>query len=496
MEGWNDYGVETILHSNCISKYSLLKAINKIYYKNIDIIKTQTPAGNRCLSGGIQTPDIIDQLKELKMEQLKASICIPATRMAGLKKCVDAIVKNAGVSVCDYEILWEEDKDRTGCSETLKRLVSRAKSNRIMFLADDCIPDKNFLKYALESMETLPDGWGVVGLTTIDTKLKIAINDFGHWLADKRILKYIDGGDFFPIEYRHCYVDCELQDIAKEQSRFIVSEKSKIYHSHPIHGSCKTDDVYKRAYSEENKNHDFKTYCQRKRDRMQKKYGVKLAIAVPLTDEMVYRHFFFSFIKVVTEYMSSLVKNGKSISMDVLMPDFPCQIDAARNNLVQQALLLGCTHILMMDSDQIYGTDNMIEKMLSHNKPVLGARVHRRYPPFDPLLLLGEPGKLTQVKDEDIKNPDGTFKTELHVDYTGTGCIMYDMQIFNDMIPDRWFEFKTGKDGQAIGEDIWMCHKLKEKGIDIIVDTSIDIKHLTLLAADWSTYKLFQKIMK
>jgi len=28
-----------------------------------------------------------------------------------------------------------------------------------------------------------------------------------------------------------------------------------------------------------------------------------------------------------------------------------------------------------------------------------------------------------------------------------------------------------------------------------VVDCSIDIKHLTLLAADWGTYKLFQKIM-
>lgn len=315
-------------------------------------------------------------------------------------------------------------------------------------------------------------------------------------MADKKMLQYIPGGDFFSCEYRHCYCDEELRDIAEEQSKFFSSEKSIIYHSHPIHGSCETDEVYTKAYSRENMDHDRSVYFRRKRARMQKKYGIKLAIGIPLTDEMVYRHFFFSFVKVITEYMSGLVKAGKPISFDVLMPDFPCQIDAARNNIVNQALNIGCTHILFMDSDQIYSTDNMIEKMLAHDKPVLGARVHRRYPPFDPLLMEGEIGKLVQVKDDQIKNDDGSFKDEVKVDYTGTGCILYDMKIFNDMIPEKWFQFKTDEDGRPIGEDIWFCEKLKKLGVPVVVDASIDIKHLTLMAADWGTYKLFQKIMK
>ena len=229
---------------------------------------------------------------------------------------------------------------------------------------------------------------------------------------------------------------------------------------------------------------------------MQKKYGVKLAIGIPLTDETVYRQFFFSFVKVITEYMSSLVKTGRSINFDVLMPDFPCQIDAARNNLVQQALLSGCTHIIMMDSDQIYMTEDMLEKMLAHKKPVVGARVHRRYPPFDPLLLRGDVGKLYQVPDKEMRNEDGTFKDEVPVTYTGTGCILYDTQIFIDLIPDKWFQFKVGDEGQPIGEDVVFCEKLRERKIPIVVDCSIDIKHLSLMAIDWGTYKLFQKIMK
>ena len=99
------------------------------------------------------------------------------------------------------------------------------------------------------------------------------------------------------------------------------------------------------------------------------------------------------------------------------------------------------------------------------------------------------------LPDDEIKNKDGTFNKEVSVDYTGTGCILYDMKIFNDMIPEKWFELTTGEQGQPVGEDINFCKKLGERKIPIVVDCSIDIKHLTLLAADWGTYKLFQKIM-
>ena len=229
---------------------------------------------------------------------------------------------------------------------------------------------------------------------------------------------------------------------------------------------------------------------------MKARSGVKLAIAVPLVDDKVYNQFLFSFVKVVTDYITGQNSKGKIADVDILFPDFPCQVDAARNNLVKQALVLGCTHIIFMDSDQIYVTDNLIDKMLAHNKPVLSARVHRRYPPFDPILLMGDVGHLYQIPDEDFRNKDGTFKSEVNVDFTGTGCILYDMKIFSDMSSDKFFEFTTGEQGQPVGEDIGMCDKLGKMGIPIIVDCTIDIKHLTLLAADYGTYALFKKIMQ
>jgi hypothetical protein len=425
------------------------------------------------------------------------SIIIPVIRPESAEKCKEAIIKNAGVPSYEYEIIAKKDTNSIGCPAMVEALTKIAEHDLVMFLGDDTLPEKDFLKNALEEMEKLPDGWGVVGLNTQDVRVPDNQgNPIAHWLADKKMLDHIPGGAFFSTDYHHCWCDNELKDIAEELGRWTWAEKSRIKHNHPVNKTASYDEGYQKAYDGDKEKKDFKVYCQRKRARMQEKYGIKLAIAVPLTDQWVYTQFFFSFIKVVTEYMSSLIQNGKPISFDVLMPDFPCQIDAARNNLVQQALLLGCTHILMMDTDQIYNADSMIDKLLAHEKPVVGARVHRRYPPFDPLLLRGEPGKLYQVKDDEIKNEDGSFKTEVPVTYTGTGCILYDMKIFNDMIPAKWFRFSVGDMGQPIGEDINFCDELKKAGVPIVVDCSIDIKHLTLLAADWGTYKLFQKIMK
>ena len=434
---------------------------------------------------------------------MKVSIIIPIIRPESAERCIKAIKKNAGLPINQYEIVSDMDVHGIGCPRMVEKLTKKTKHDLVMFLGDDTEPEKDFLKHALEAMNNLPDGWGVVGLNTNGPQFGLLgnhtipqnCNPLAHWMADKRILDHIPGGSFFSTDYKHCWCDNELFDIADDMGRWVFAEKSKVIHVHPINKTAELDDGYKKAYSEGNEQHDFRTYCNRKRNRMKEKYGTKLAIAVPLTDEMVYRHFFYSFVQVVVKYMMFLVETGKPIVFDIFMPDFPCQVDAARNNLVQQALLSGCTHILMMDSDQIYLTTDIAEKMLEHNKPVVGARVHRRYPPFDPLLLRGRPGKLYQIPDNEVQKEDGTFEKELSVDNTGTGCVLYDMQVFIDAIPEKWFQLKVGDLGQPIGEDVYFHSRLNERGIPIVVDCSIDIKHLTLLAADWGTYKLFKKIV-
>ena len=405
------------------------------------------------------------------------SIIIPIIREDKAERCIEAIKAGAGSAV--YEIVTGVDTEKDGCPVMIDRLVERTHFNQVMFLGDDTIPEPGFLQAASDAMGTLPDKWGVVGLATEGG------NDAAHWLADKRILRHIEGGKFAPLAYAHCWWDNELQDIAREQDRWTFAEDAKVKHDHPINNDNKGwDDGYIRAYSYDHQKKDLDTYIRRTRIRRrqaqaEKHDGVRLAICFPLTDLKVYSHFMFSFLKLKIPY-----------TYDLLFPNFPGQIDAIRNDLVRQALTLGCTHILMLDTDQIYEDENMIPTLINHDLPVVGVKVHRRYEPYDPILLRGEVGAFIGVPDDEIK-AGGLIK----VDATGCGCLMINTEILLDM-PEPWFELKTGDIGQPIGEDISFCMQLKERGIDVMVDCDINILHLMTWAVGWNQYQIYKAIIK
>lgn len=65
IEHWHSYKVETILYSECISKYDLLSSIKSIFNKDIKISKNNSYEADKCLTGDISTPSIKIQLFEL-----------------------------------------------------------------------------------------------------------------------------------------------------------------------------------------------------------------------------------------------------------------------------------------------------------------------------------------------------------------------------------------------------------------------------------------------
>lgn len=205
----------------------------------------------------------------------------------------------------------------------------------------------------------------------------------------------------------------------------------------------------------------------------------KLGIGIPLTDRKVFMLFFLSWVFLDIPRPWTF-----------FYPRFPGHISDVRNDIVAQALNVGCTHLLMMDTDQTFPPD-IIHRLLSHDKDVVAGRVHRRYPPFDPIMYRGELHKYKHVSDEDIFS-----KKLIEVDATGCGCVLWKTKVFID-IPRPWFEFTpadphTGNG--SVGEDIGFCWKLKQAGYNIFVDTSLEIEHLALMAINKGTYLIFKKL--
>ncbi len=196
-----------------------------------------------------------------------------------------------------------------------------------------------------------------------------------------------------------------------------------------------------------------------------------LAIGVPCTFPFIPSSFFYSFVLMdKPSFVFIHADNGP--------------VDTLRNDIAEKALAEGATDLLMMDVDQIYATDT-ITKLMAHKLPIVGARVHRRYPPFDPIML-----NITDNGYEAIDDYEPGSLIE--VDATGTGCILYSMEVFKKM-PYPWFRFqKNPENGMVIGEDVGFCQDLKSAGYKIFVDTSIEIGHLTTLVVNQATHKLYR----
>ena len=201
--------------------------------------------------------------------------------------------------------------------------------------------------------------------------------------------------------------------------------------------------------------------------------NVKLGIGVPHNFHSVPMAFFDSFITMETPPF-------------VYIRSSAGQIEDMRNGLVREALAAGCTHLIMMDTDQVYHP-RTIRKLLSHKLPIVGCLVYRRYPPFDPLMFKGTQSKYLNINTW----REGEL---VKVDATGTGCLLFDMKVFK-ILPEPWFKHILPGDGiEEEGEDFYFCRNAREAGLEIYVDTSIPCGHLSQMIVNEGTYKLYSRM--
>ena len=190
------------------------------------------------------------------------SIIIPVIRPDKAERCRKAIIDNSGIPASQYEIVTEEDSDRIGAPKMVKKMTDSCQGELVCFLGDDTIPQKDFLKHALEAMAGLPDGWGLVGFDD-NIRIKGTIKAAAHWLADKRLLPLV-GGEFFHTGYRHCWCDNELCVRASELGRYVFCEDAYVFHDHVIVDIKNDDPDYRRVYSQDWIAHDVILFRQRR----------------------------------------------------------------------------------------------------------------------------------------------------------------------------------------------------------------------------------------
>lgn len=129
----------------------------------------------------------------------------------------------------------------------------------------------------------------------------------------------------------------------------------------------------------------------------------------------------------------------------------------ARSLLVDDALNAGASHMLWLDSDMRF-PDDILERLLSHKKPIVGANYITRHDPH--IFVASRNGEI-------IKTTNANRGLE-EVDTVGFGVMLISMAVFKQ-IPKPWFLFEY--DGENYrGEDEYFCRKAREAGLKIYID--------------------------
>ena len=195
-------------------------------------------------------------------------------------------------------------------------------------------------------------------------------------------------------------------------------------------------------------------------------------------------------------FVKSFFSMERPFDMALLTPNSTGPIDTVRNELCMQALMLDCTHVFWMDCDQVY-PPNTLTRLISHNLPIVCAKVHRRHPPYDALLKRYNPDKEDKLEPYvDIEYDEWALRANplelLEVDATGFGCNLLAIEVIEKM-KRPWFMMNLYVK-PVIGEDMYFWEQAKKLGYKIMVDCSINVGHISEAVVDQRTYVEWRKM--
>lgn len=170
--------------------------------------------------------------------------------------------------------------------------------------------------------------------------------------------------------------------------------------------------------------------------------------------------------------------------------------DAVRNKACEQFLASDYTHLLMLDSDHKHPVD-IVHRLArwvvqKPERQVIGGLYFNRRPPFEPCAWgSGENGTYHRLADWQPGLISG-------IELCGTAVLLIAKEVFQK-IERPWFYYDYTAADQLKDEfvypteDIGFCKKVRDAGIDIYLDTTIDTPHGRTDWVNERTYRTFQQ---
>ena len=186
--------------------------------------------------------------------------------------------------------------------------------------------------------------------------------------------------------------------------------------------------------------------------------NIKVAVSVPTYGDW-HPQFGFSIAKLMLFTGVTLVADGiVDLKLNMIEGTY---LDKARNDLAEQAIRTGSTHILWLDADMKFPQDALM-RLLAHDKDIVGANYcYRRFP----LQHVAYKHVSTESNEQHVRLRTTEQSQGLEqVDALGFGCLLMNVNIFAKL-SGPWFEVNP-----QYGEDVYFCLKAKEAGLECWVD--------------------------
>ncbi len=129
-----------------------------------------------------------------------------------------------------------------------------------------------------------------------------------------------------------------------------------------------------------------------------------------------------------------------------------CYIHTNRQMIADEAVKAGCSHLLFVDSDMMFGSDTIV-RLMSNGKDIVGARYNKKMIP-------------------PVSTVPGDLKGLTEVPFLPTGLLLINTEVFTK-IGKPYFSHQD-----AESEDVYFCEKAKANGYQLFCDPTIQVGHL------------------
>jgi hypothetical protein len=196
----------------------------------------------------------------------------------------------------------------------------------------------------------------------------------------------------------------------------------------------------------------------------------QISICVPVRD-FVTAPFSYSLANLTAH----CARQDMRIQLNMLMGS---EVAMQREQLADQALASGCTHILWLDSDMQF-PPNILDKLLSHDRDIVAVNYSTRVEPCKPVAF-----KCNDDLNNRVTNTHGIEE----VSAVGMGGMLVKRKVYEDMDkPYFSVEWSEGYEN-LIGEDMYFCNKAVYYDYSIWVDNELS-QDITHVGTKWYSLK-------